>query len=199
MTRTYAPKESKTVWIKTKHTAWTKRQATLMLTVWADGIIRCLPILVFHGKHGHETATGHAERQLYHPGLGVVVFNATAYSNEAVTLEQIKIDLCSITSSYDWLQPEHLVTLDIFGGPTTEAVQDLIKELHITPVYIPDWCTGYIQPLDTILNKLLKDRIASDLDDVIEEMENFEDSIGIRRIAITHDIARAWEWLHQEK
>ena len=36
-------------------------------------------------------------------------------------------------------------------------------------MYIPDGCTGYAQPLDTILNKLLKDRIAADLDEVIED------------------------------
>ena len=26
-----------------------------------------------------------------------------------------------------------------------------------------------------------------------------KDNIGMRRIAITHAVARAWEWLHQEK
>lgn len=132
-------------------------------------------------------------------------FNATAYSNEAVTLDWIKIDLCYMTSDFDRLQPERLVTLDIFAGQTTEAVQNLMKELHITPVYIPEGCTGYIQPLDTILNKLLKDRIAADLDEeVIEDAvakagESYEDSVGTRRIAITHAVGRAWEWLHQEK
>lgn len=68
--------------------------------------------------------------------------------------------------------------LDIFGGQTAQAVlvQDLMKELHITPVYIPEGCTGYVQLLDTILNKLLKDRIAADLDEVPEERADEEDS-----------------------
>ncbi|KAF8435609.1 hypothetical protein BGX38DRAFT_1333204 [Terfezia claveryi] len=34
---------------------------------------------------------------------------------------------------------------------------------------------------------------------VLEEREEEEDSIGMWRIAITHAVARAWEWLHQEK
>ena len=154
--RTYAPKGSKTVWIKTDRNAWTKRQATLMLTVCADGIMRCLPILIFHGKYGHETATRQAERRQYHPGVRVL-FNLTVYSSEAITLDWIRTDICSMTLPYDRLEPERLVTLDIFGGQTTQAVKDLMNELH---VYIPEGCAGYIQPLDTILNKLLKDRIA---------------------------------------
>jgi len=39
-----------------------------------------------------------------------------------------------------------------------------MKERHIIPVYIPDGCTGYVQPLDTILNKLVKDNIADILE-----------------------------------
>ena len=54
-----------------------------------------------------------------------------------------------------------------------------MKELHITPVYIPEGYTGYVQLLDTILNKLLKDRIAADLDEVPEERADEEDSIGM--------------------
>ena len=37
-----------------------------------------------------------------------------------------------------------------------------MKELDITAVYIPD---GYVQPMDTSLNKLVKDKIA----DILEE------------------------------
>ena len=108
-----------------------------------------------------------------------------------------------MTCDFDWLQPERLVILDIFGGQTTEAVQNLMKELHITPIYIPERCTGYVQPLDTIPNKLLKDRIATDLEEVIDDAVtkagDYDDNVGTRRIAITHAVARAWKWLHRER
>ena len=84
--RTFAPKGSKTVWIKAKNTNWTKRQATLMITICADGISHCLPILIFHGQKGREMAARQAERRRYHSGIRVI-FNTTAYSNEAITLD----------------------------------------------------------------------------------------------------------------
>ena len=41
-----------------------------------------------------------------------------------------------------------------------------MKELDITAVYIPDGCTGYVQPMDTIINKLVKHKIG----DILEEI-----------------------------
>jgi len=52
--------------------------------------------------------------------------------------------------------------------------------------------------MDTILNKLVKDKIA----DILEETSSTDQhniTVGERRIAITHAIAAAWLWLHQYK
>ena len=40
-----------------------------------------------------------------------------------------------------------------------------MKDLDITAVYIPDSCTRYVQPIDSIINKLVKDKIS----DILEE------------------------------
>ena len=58
----------------------------------------------------------------------------------------------------------------------------------------------WIYSTSRILNKLFKDRIAADLDDVIYDAvaktrEDYDDCTGTRRIAITHAVARAWKWL----
>ena len=42
-----------------------------------------------------------------------------------------------------------------------------MEEWHIIPVYIPGGCTGYVQPMDAILNKPIKDKIA----DILEQKE----------------------------
>jgi len=52
---THAPKRSTIIFIKTEHTSWTKWQATLRRTVCADGIMHCLPILIFDKKYSRET------------------------------------------------------------------------------------------------------------------------------------------------
>jgi len=59
-------------------------------------------------------------------------------------------------------QPQRL---DMFSGQKNSKVLKLIKKMDITAVYIPDGCTEYIQPMDTIINKLVKDKIG----DILEE------------------------------
>ena len=195
---TYAHKGEKTIWIKSDHTNWTKRQATLMITICADGISRCLPILIFRGKayldSEQEKKPRQIERLKYHSGVHVI-FNSKAYSNEAITIDWIKTNICSS----DDIQPERLMILDVFTGQTTDQVKDLMTDQRITPVYIPEGCTGYVQPLDTHINKLLKEKIAIYLDDllgeeVLQPVNN--ESIGQRRVAITQAVGQAWEWLH---
>jgi len=55
--------------------------------------------------------------------------------------------------------------------------------------------------MDTILNKLVKDKIADILEETLEELEddNTDDSVGCRRILITQAVGQAWLWLHKEK
>ena len=46
-TKTYDLKGSKTVWLKESRSGWDKRKATLQVCVFADGINRCKPLLIF--------------------------------------------------------------------------------------------------------------------------------------------------------
>ena len=58
--------------------------------------------------------------------------------------------------------------------------------------HIPDSCTGYVQPIDTILNKLVKDKIVDILKKLLVVVEETDDSVGHRRILITLVVAQAW-------
>ncbi|RPB20393.1 hypothetical protein L211DRAFT_852351 [Terfezia boudieri ATCC MYA-4762] len=60
------------------------------------------------------------------------------------------------------------------------------------------YSTGYVQPMDTIINKLVKDKIGDILEETLAN-EDEDTSIGHRRIAITHAVAAAWLWLHEHK
>ena len=46
--RTYDFKGSKTIWVKEQRSGWDRRQATLQVCVYADGVMRCKPLLIFH-------------------------------------------------------------------------------------------------------------------------------------------------------
>lgn len=198
--RTFNTKGAATIYIHSKHTSWTKRQATLMLTACADGSLQCKPILIYHGDM-QETRPRSYERSQYHPDV-YVLFNKTAYSNESITLDWLHCDICQ-TTNIDCIflpQPERLITLDIFSGQMTDKIFEAMKMRSIIPVYIPDGCTGYVQPMDTIINKLVKDKIWELLEDMVNnDIEVTHETIGQRRLLITHAVAKAWNWLHKEK
>lgn len=69
---TYSIKGSHTVAGHTDRSGWNKRQATLVLYVFADGVGRLLPKLIFHGTPTEEDGRIESkENALYHPGVTV--------------------------------------------------------------------------------------------------------------------------------
>ena len=63
------------------------------------------------------------------------------------------------------------------------------EEQHFIAVYFPDGCTWYVQPMDIILNKLVKGKITHILEEWLEVVEEIHDSVGHRRILITQAVA----------
>ena len=66
--------------LKGAKSGWEKRQCTLQIVVFADGIPRCKPLLLFHSKVTSKDRCRIAEMKKYHPGV-VVIFNEKAYAN----------------------------------------------------------------------------------------------------------------------
>lgn len=99
--KTYSKKGVHTVQLKSRRSGWDERQATLMLTIFADGIGRVKPVLIFHGKsdanrtrerNARQQRLFEAEQARYHPGV-VVIFNEEAYNNEEVMISWLKTQL----------------------------------------------------------------------------------------------------------
>jgi len=65
--KTYDIKGERTVWAKLFQNGWDKRQASLVLCIFADGIPRVPPMIIFRGK-GDQLGR---EREEYHPGVEV--------------------------------------------------------------------------------------------------------------------------------
>jgi hypothetical protein len=79
--RTYSKTGGRTVRLKGQKSGWEKRQCTLQICVFADGVDRCKPLLKFKGK---PKAKGPriTEMKKYHLNV-VVIFNKKAYANTA--------------------------------------------------------------------------------------------------------------------
>lgn len=76
--RTYNLRGVKTVWAKTTKSGWDKRQATLILCIFADRVPRIPPVILFHGT-GSNCMNSEC---LLHDKWVIVDYNPTAYNNE---------------------------------------------------------------------------------------------------------------------
>ena len=86
--RTYNQQGAKTVWVQSsQQSGWEKRQATIQLTIFGDGVPRVKPLLFFRGQGIGATVV--AERELYDPRV-VVKFNPKAYSNSTNMVEWLE-------------------------------------------------------------------------------------------------------------
>ena len=224
--RTYAKRGDRTVRIKEGKNGHDKRQCTLQIAVFADGVLRCKPLLIFKGKPGKGDSRRKAEYQKYHPGV-VVIFNEKAWANTSNLLDWVK-NQYSTASAYPLRDNEpRFLALDSFAPHKNKGkkqqqkaesevakryrlaeeklqqeLRDTFASLKVTLSLIPGGCTGYVQVLDVLINKLIKGYIEEYEDLWIEE--NFEIwqsgkwSVGDRRILLTHWVAQAFERVHLE-
>jgi hypothetical protein len=195
--RTYAVKGTRHVQLRSTKSGWGRRQATLILTIFADGIARIPPIIIFHGKsdserkrprNEREQAVYDAERSRYHPGV-VVLFNTEAYCNEEVTLWWMKEYLIPTMQKEKPVTTEilpgrtspsseypSLLALDVVSFQRTEQVKALLREHNIAAAVIPAHCTGALQPLDVCFNSPFKQRLKDWMDNRLQELEDEEES-----------------------
>ena len=148
-TQTYNTKGEKTVWIKGATSGWEKRQATLQLTVFADGGNYVKPLIFYRGK-GLGPGVQREMRE-YDPWV-VVKFNPTAYANSGNMVEWLQEQLIPVLEGC-----QTLLAVDLFAGHRTEEVLNTMKANDITVSVIPAGCTGIVQPLDLLINRPFKE------------------------------------------
>jgi hypothetical protein len=188
--RTYESKGVKTVFQKESRSGWDKRQCTLQVAVYGDGVLRCRPLLLFHGAEKGDSRRV-AEVRRYHPEVEVL-WNPKAWANEKTMLYWIKHmwRLSSANSDHGIEAEPRFLALDAFKAHLTPAVRAELKKQRTTMSAIPGGCTGFVQPLDVSINKPLKVLIKEEQDNYwdqhLSEYETEKFNIGKRCILLTH-------------
>lgn len=206
--KTYDLKGSHTISARTHRSGWDKRQATLILYIFADGVgSRIKPKIIFHGVSGSGNRILGKEKHLYHPEV-TIEFNPTAYNTEDLFLKFFDEELFPSLGISDFRNPppqKTLLLLDVFAGHTTDTVLSKLRSANIITSLIPGGCTGLLQPLDTAVNKPFKGYLREFTDQYIDEQEEklgceVESwSVSDKRVMTTHVVARAWEAFCKEK
>jgi len=191
--KTYDLVGSKTIWAKESRSGWNKRQATLVLCIFANGIARVPPMVIFHGT-GQRLRV---EKERYHKGV-LVEYNSTAYMNDILFERYITNHLIPVLGG----RPT-LFALDLMGSHKTPAIFDILRQNDITPSLIPGGCTSLVQPLDISVNKPLKEMLRDLTDQKIFELESMEAferwTIGDRRVMTTECVGNAFHHFHSQK
>lgn len=185
--RTYSTIGSHPIWVKELRSGWntSKRPASLVLCVFADGVNRIPPMIIFD----EEGVVYTKESPKYHPGV-VVEFSKTGSMNEALFIKYIELHLIPALDG----RPS-LLALDSGSSHNlkTQAVLDTLRHHNITSILIPAGCTSFIQPLDVLVNRPLKAQIRNLTDDTIYDRGGVEKwSIGERRVMTTWSVGDAW-------
>ena len=143
---TYDIKGSETIWVKEQRSGWDRRQATLQIAVYGDGVKRCKPLLIFHGDPvGNKRRR--QEEKLYDKGV-VVAFNKTAWADTRTLKDWIRRQWMPSSAYLSCDKEPRLLTLDAFAPQMCEEIRDEFKKCNTTISIIPGGCTGFVQVLD---------------------------------------------------
>jgi hypothetical protein len=160
---TYDLKGSKTISIASDRSGWDKRQATLILYIFADGVARLKPKIIFKG-----TSDGRIfkeEGHLYAPDV-TVEYNKTAYNNEDLMKQWICDELDPILEGKDLL-----LVMDVAAFHKTPGVLEDLRIRNITTALIPPGLTSLLQPLDTSINGPFKGWLREACDRYIDRVD----------------------------
>jgi hypothetical protein len=150
---TYEFKGSKTVWVKSKTSGWDKRQATIQLTIFADGVARVKPLIIFRGAEENARAPRKKEEARYDPRV-VTKFNLNGYANIAIILFWLETMLLPALGD---ARNATLLVMDLLKSHKTDEVKERLRNHNITPSLVPAGCTGLVHPLDVSVNRPFKD------------------------------------------
>lgn len=179
--QTYALKGCRTVWAKAERSGWDKRQATIQLTVLADGTM-LKPWILYRGKG----QLPDAELKQYNTRV-TVRFNEEGYANETVILEWINKQLVpaihrahpfsgsistatGLPTGISAPNVPGFIALDSASFHKTPTILETLKKHNITPSIIPGGCTGLIQVLDVGVNRTFKDFLKEAMEDELFQL-----------------------------
>jgi len=153
------------VWVRTRRLGWNKRQATIQLTIFADGIDCVMPLIIFCSTENNTSAPRRREEKLFDSRV-VVKFNPKGYANSAIMLFWLEFMLLPVLGS-----GATLLVMDLFKFHSTQEIKDWLRTHGIIPSLVPSGCTGLVQPLDVSVNRPFKDIFKQVIDDAVDLSE----------------------------
>ena len=140
---------------------------TIQLTIFADGINRVIPLIIFRSTEDNTSAPRRREEKLFDSRV-VVKFNPKGYANSSIMLFWLEFMLLPVL---DTASGPTLLVMDLFKSHSTQEIKDWLCVHRIVPSLVPGGCTGLVQPLDISVNRPFEDILKQVIDDAVDLAE----------------------------
>ena len=138
----------------------------MQFTIFADGVARLLPLMIFRGKEDSKTTVRQGKALQYDPRV-MVSFNSKAYATTITILhwllKQLLLELSGLPS---------LLIMDLLHSHRTKPVKKLLKKNDVTRSLVPVGSTGIVQPVDISFNRPFKNMLKEEIDKEFEGADN---------------------------
>ena len=183
----------KEVWAQSGQSSLDKRQATVQLTVFVDGVDSVRPTVIFRGKGLRISAK---EKQSHDRRLKVM-YQEKAWCDQEIMKEWI---------STEWANPfknpigqnsgGKILIADVHRAQQTDSVKELLKKHKTFLVNVPPGYTSRVQVVNVLINKPFKDEVRSLFEDHLDKnLGQYVDSkinASQRRVLMTKWVGEAW-------
>ena len=184
---TYESKGASTVWVQGGNSGLDKRQCTVQLTLFADGIPRVKPLVIFRGTGKRITF----QEKLKYDKRVSVCFQENAWCDKSVMIQWVR---------HHWkprVEGPTMLLLDQHKAQKTPSIESLLSSECNTAVLIPPGCTSLVQPLDVVFNApfkhLVDDLATAHMQENLDGYVHGSFSTKQQRILLTAWIGEAWE------
>ena len=198
--RTYDTVGAKEIWVRSGQSGLDKRQCTVQLTVFGDGVCRLRPTLIFWSKG---LRISKEEKSNWDKRVKVF-FQEKAWCDQTIMKCWINEEWGNMF--FNPVTPESsgkILCADVHRAQQTATVKRMLQSRNTVLVNTPPGCTSKVQPLDVSINKPFKDYLQTQFekhcDENIELYISNKLTASKRRVLVTKWVAEAWEKIKTNK
>ena len=153
--KSYDSTGAKEVWCSNASSGLDKRQFTVQLTIFADGVSRVRPTIIFRGQ-GKRISPN--EKRSW-DGRVNVMFQPKAWCDENVMKVWVEREWGNMFTNPPRANSSgKILVADVHRAQQTDEVKQLLQRKKTLLINVPPGCTSRVQPLDVSVNKPLKTR-----------------------------------------
>ena len=164
--RTYDTVGAKEMLVRSGQSGLDKRQCTVHLTVFGDGVCRLRPTLIFRGKG---LRISKEEKSNWDKRVKVF-FQEKAWCDQTIMKCWINEEWGNMF--FNPANPESsgkIVCADVHRAQQTATVKRMLQSKNTVLVNIPPGCASKVQPLDVSINKPFKDYLRTQFEKYRDE------------------------------